>query len=59
MPSWSSLLGPLKWSWEYDNGVENAKGIKTIEMCSKYNQKTTIYDGYDKDKGGYINKNEY
>ena len=59
VPSWSSLMAPLKWSWEFDNGVENAKAIKTVEMCSQYNQKMTVYDGYEEGNGGYIGKNEY
>jgi len=42
----------LKWSWEFEKKVKNAKGIKTIEMCSNYNQKMDIFDSYDAINGG-------
>lgn len=49
---WSAFLPALKWSWEFEKKVKNAKGIKTIEMCSNYNQKMDIFDSYDAINGG-------
>jgi len=48
VPTASSLLPAFKWSWEFDNkekaGLPHAKPVKTVEVCSRYNNKGTIYD---------------
>lgn len=51
VPTWSALMSAMKWSWEFDNNVPNAKPVKTVEACSYYNQKDVMYDLYDETSG--------
>ena len=40
----SLFYGPLKWSWEFQQKIPNAKAVKFIDYCSIYNEKYSIYD---------------
>ena len=63
VPTSSALLPALKWSWEFDNkelsGVQNAKPVKTVEICSIYNNKEDIYDFKSEEKPYSVQNNEY
>jgi hypothetical protein len=55
----SSLVGALKWAWEFDtpNSTDpkfKPKPVKIVEVCSTYNTKVDIWD-----KPGVFEKNEY
>lgn len=45
--STSSLMPGFKWAYEYIHGLPNSKPIKAIEYCSIYNNKESIYDGFN------------
>lgn len=63
VPTSSALLPALKWAWEFDNkeksGVLNAKPVKTVEICSKHNNKQQIYDTRHPESPFSIQENEY
>jgi len=63
VPTSSALLPALKWSWEFDNkekaGIPNAKPVKTVEICSIYNNKDDIYDSKSEDIPYSVKSNEY
>lgn len=60
VPSNTLYLPALKWSYEFKNkkNYKNAKPVKIIDYCSRYNQKENIYD--EKIDGqNEITKNEF
>jgi len=63
VPTASSLLPAFKWSWEFDNkqkaGLPHAKPVKTIEVCSNYNNKLSIYDKKVSTEPYQVLENEY
>ena len=63
VPTSSSLLPALKWAWEFENkdksGIKNAKPVKTVEICSTYNNKQDIYDTKNADSPYKVESNEY
>jgi len=63
VPTSSALLPALKWSWEFDNKAKantpNAKPVKTVEICSIYNNKGDIYDKKSSDGPSTVETNEY
>ena len=32
----NGIVPSLKWSWDFDNGVKNAKPVHMIDYCSNY-----------------------
>ena len=52
------ILG-LKWAYEYDQGVKNARPVKFVDVCSTYNVKYNVYDKTDFDKPFEILNNEF
>lgn len=60
VPSYSSLIPPLKWAWEYDNkAAQGAKPVKIVDLCSLYKQKNSVFDDKN-EKGEFkITNNEF
>ena len=52
------MLG-LKWGYEYDKSVKNARPVKFVDVCSTYNVKYNVYDRKDFDKPFEILDNEF
>ena len=53
------MIPALKWAWEHDHNQKDAYPVKILEICSNYNQKTSVYDSFDQSTGGKFDKNEY
>lgn len=49
----SALIGPIKWGEEFRTGVQNAKPVTFIHMCSSYNKRKSIFEN------GAVTKNMY
>ena len=49
----STLMAPLKWAYEFDQNIPNAKPIKIIDVCSSFNQRNSVYDDF-----GQFNNNQ-
>lgn len=58
VPAMSSLVFPLKWAKEFENG-EGKYPVKFLEYCAKYNEDLPLYDSYDHQRGNIISRNEY
>lgn len=40
----SAMAPGIKWAWEFNQGVQHAKPVNFIELCSEYKQRVSVYD---------------
>lgn len=59
VPTFSTLTFPFKWAYEFENKKENAKPVKFVDFCSRFNEKYSPYDKMNGDEEYMIEKNEY
>lgn len=53
----SAIYPLLKWAYEFDKKVPNAKPIKIVQRCGSYNEKYFIYDNHSGERESL--QNEY
>lgn len=42
--TYSSLMPGLKWAYEFEKKVQNAKPVKIVDYCSSFNEKYSPFD---------------
>jgi len=59
VPSTSAVTPALKWAYEFQTQLPNAKPIKLVDICSEYNVKPSPYDGTDSSGRNILNNVGY
>lgn len=59
VPQHASTTPWVKWAWEFEQGQQNAKPVKFLDVCSEKNQRMTPYDSKDGSGVWQLTKNEY
>eukprot|EP00331_Platyophrya_macrostoma_P012934 CAMPEP_0176416888 /NCGR_PEP_ID=MMETSP0127-20121128/6587_1 /TAXON_ID=938130 /ORGANISM="Platyophrya macrostoma, Strain WH" /LENGTH=655 /DNA_ID=CAMNT_0017796995 /DNA_START=244 /DNA_END=2211 /DNA_ORIENTATION=+ len=54
-----ALTIAMKWAWEHQHDIPNAKPIKIAEYCSSYNQRNTSWDKQDESGANIMTTTEY
>jgi hypothetical protein len=59
VPQHASTTPWVKWAWEFEQNVTNAKPVKFVDVCSGLNQRGTPYDTKNSSGEWIMTKNEY
>lgn len=59
VPSFSSILPPLKWAYEFEKNPDNNYPVKIVEYCSVYNVDANVYDTMEPLGPSKMTKNDF